>query len=255
MNSCEPIREMLVLYAEGALETDDVRRIEAHLAHCAACGGEAAQIGRIRGWLTDPELFGPTQDLAWQLLPKKLARQAVAEQRSWWRSLTGFRAPRWALGAAAVAVLAGGLIWTLRSPSPPTPVVQTGPVATGNEAFLDRVRTAYAREATAQYLAGCQDLLVNLVSAEKRCEGELLDVSLEVDRARQLLRQKRLLNTELTQPDVARARNLCDDLEHFLQNLSSSEKCETSDSIRNMERYIEKEQLLLRINVVQSGIS
>ena len=254
MNSCKPIREMLVFYAEGALETEDVRRVEEHLAHCAVCAGEAAQIGRLRGWLTDPDLFGPTQDLAWQLLPEKLARQAARGQKPW-SSLAGFRAPRWALGAAAVALLAAGLIWTLRNPAPPTPAAQTGPVASGNEAFLDKVRIAYAREATAQYLAGCQDLLVNLVSAEKRCEGELLDVSLEVDRARQLLRQKRLLNTELNQPDVARARNLCDDLEYFLQNLSSSEKCETSDSIRNMERYIEKEQLLLRINVVQSGIS
>jgi hypothetical protein len=48
---------------------------------------------------------------------------------------------------------------------------------------------------------------------------------------------------------------LCDDLEQFLLNLSTAQECETGDALRTMERFIESEQLLLRIRVIGSGIS
>jgi hypothetical protein len=243
---------MLVLYAEGALEPDESRKVEEHIASCEGCRTESEQIGAIRGWLADQELFEPAQDLAWQLLPEKLVDRARAQQRPW--SLPGFGVPRWAIGVAAILVLGAGLIWTFRYAATP-PEVQPVQIAAGNEAFVNKVRTAYAREATAQYLAGCQNLLIDLVSADKKCDGNLFDVSLQVTRARQLLDGKRLLDSELAVPDVERTRSICDELERFLVNLSSSQQCETQDAIQGMERFIEREQLLLRINLAQSGIS
>ena len=74
--------------------------------------------------------------------------------------------------------------------------------------MLRPIRSAHAREATARYLNECQDLLLNLVRAEKNCEGDKHDLSLEVERARELLRHKRMLDVELRAPEVARAREL-----------------------------------------------
>jgi hypothetical protein len=198
-------------------------------------------------------LFEPAQDLSWELLPKKIADRAGAQDRK--RGLSGMRSPIWALSAAALVVLAAGLIWTVRLYPPAPPAPKPAQAAAGNEAFLNKMRTAHAREATAQYIAGCQDLLLDLVSSEKKCEGNLYDVSLEVTRARQLLQEKRLLDAGLRLPEAERARNLCDELERFLTGLSTSQDCETFEAIQSMERVIEKEQLLLRINLVQSGIS
>ena len=52
--------------------------------------------------------------------------------------------------------------------------------------------------------------------------------------------------------DVARAT---DEIENFLVNLSTSQTCARPEEIRRMERFIEREQLLLRINLLQSELS
>ena len=251
MSSCDTIREMLVLHAEGALEPAESRQVEEHLAGCAACAAEAEQVCKIRQWLSGPDLFAPAQDLTWQLLPEKLAVRAQAQARR--LSYRGLRLPKWVWCAVALVILAAGLTWTRRVQAP-APAEQP-PLAAGNEAFLGKVRTAYAREATAQYLAGCQNLLLDLTGADRKCAEDRYDVSLEVTQARQLLQEKRMLDAELSVPDVAHARTLCDELERFLVSLSASQDCETRDALLTMERSIERDQLLLRINLVQSGIA
>jgi hypothetical protein len=253
MSNCDPIRELLVLHAEGVLAPDERERIERHIAGCVACGREAEEIRRIRGYLSDPGLFNPETDLAWQLLPEKLAGRArlLLNQRRWY---AGFGMPKWAAVTMAMTLLAIVLVWALRYQTPAPLTEAPAPIAAGNEAFLERVRSAYAREATAQYLAKCHALLVDVVSAGKNCAGEGYDVALEAERARRLLQEKRILDTELMAPDVEHARPLCDDLENFLINLSMSQECESSDTVRGMENFIESKHLLLRIDLVQPGI-
>jgi len=254
MTSCDAVRELLVLHAEGALDAAEGRRVAEHLAACADCRAEADRIGIVRGWLADSNLFEPVQDLTWELLPGKIAARArlPVETKPRWSVL---RMPRWASGMAVVLILASGLIWTLRRPAPLPPAIPSAAAAPGNEAFLSKVRTAHARRAADLYLTACRGLLIDLVSSEKKCEGDLYDVSLEVARARQLLQQKRLLDSDLRVSEIERAKGLCDDLEQFLVNVSASQECESRDAVESMERYIEKEQLLLRINLLQSGVS
>jgi hypothetical protein len=254
MSKCETIREMLVLYAEEALGPDQTRLVVEHIAGCAACSQEAAQIGTVRSWLADPELFEPEQNLAWQCLPEKLAArsQALPEKRRGWAILS---LPQWACVTLAFLPVIAGLFWMLRFQAPVPPAAAPALAAAGNEAFLNRMHTAYAREATSQYLTGCHDLLLNVISAERTCTNDRYDVSLEVTRARQLLEEKRMLDADLRVPDVARAKALCDELETFLVSLSLSQECETDVAVRDMERFIGSKQLLLRIDLMQPGIS
>jgi len=254
MSSCETFRELLVFHAEGVLAPESIRQVEEHLASCAACRQESEQIGRIRGWLKEPELFEPEQDLAWELLPGKLAgRAASLPSRRW--NLAGLGLPQWAMGAAAIAALACGLIWMMRLHVPRPPAAAIGLAGSGNAAFLDRVHTVYTREATVQYLDGCHALLLDLASTARKCDRNHFDVSLEIARARQLLQQKRMIDAGPSVPNLEQARSLCDDLERFLVNLSTSRECESGDALQLMERSIERGQLLLRIHVVSSDIS
>ncbi len=254
MNSCDKFTDLLVLYSEGALDAKQEREIQEHLKTCDGCRQEMEAIGTVRGWLSDPELFAPTQDYAWQKMPGMLAAKArtVGETRRWLP--LNFGSPGWVLSAAAATVLCFGLVWMTHRHPPEAPVA-TASVAPGNAAFLGRMQTAYAREATAQYLSDCEDLLLSVMRAEKHCQGELYDVSTEVLQARQLLQRKQLLEAELQSPQVMQAKGLCDELERFLVDISTSGKCESRDRIHRMERYIQREKLLLRINVLQSELS
>lgn len=250
MSDCDKVKNLLVLYAEEALPSDESAQVRSHLVECAGCREELAKIATIRSWLSDPEVFLRDSD-AWQFLPRSLAARAkaVAQAKGYlpihWGPLG------WATSVAALFILGFCLIWML----PRQVSIPPLPVARGNEAFLRQMQSVYAREATAQYLSQCKDLLLNVVRAEKSCLGEKYDFSVEVARARELLQRKRMLDAELRSPEVARAKELCDELENFLVNLSTSESCETFDKLNTMERFIEKEQLLLRINLVKSELS
>jgi Putative zinc-finger len=255
MSECKPIRDLLVLHLEGELEREEERRVTAHLCVCAACRAEAEDLRTVRGWLSDPGLFAPDNNYGWQILPETLAARAKAE-RKLWLPLT-YGPAGWVLSVAATLVVGFGLIyWAGRVADRPVASTAAGPpvVAPGNEAFLGRIYAAHAREATSEYLVACQDLLVDTLRAEPSCDERKYDVSAEVTRARDLLRRKRLLDPELGAPEIARARELCDELEGFLLNLSLSEKCESRDKLHRLERYVRKQQLLLRIRVLQGEL-
>ncbi len=254
MSDCGKIRELLVLYAEKALNESSTSEVRHHLAACAACSREAGEIEDLRRRLSDPELFAPEPDYAWQMLPSALAARARAagSAKPWLPWNSGSLV--WTASMAAVIVIACGSIWFAGRQTPAT-VAPPAAEAPGNGAFLHKMQVAYAREATAQYLGECQDLLLTLMRADKKCSGEEYDVALEVERARVLLQRKQLLDSELSSPDVARAKSLCDELESFLINLSTSASCESPAGMRRMESYIQKQRLLLRINLLQSELS
>jgi Putative zinc-finger len=251
MNDCEGVRDLLVLHAEGGLSPEDNRRVDDHIRVCPLCRAEAAKIDTVTSWLKDPDLF-MTHDYAWHSLAPTLAARARELNTGWIPS--NLPSLMWAACVAASLLLGCGLIWMLHRPAPaPPPLAHKA--GSGNEAFLRQIESVHAREATARYLAECEVLLLNIVGAEKNCEGEKHDVSAEVARARELLQRKHILDVELRAPEVARAKNLCDQLETFLVNLSLSERCETSEGIHTMERFIEREQLLLRIDLLQAELS
>ncbi len=257
MSECGAIRELLVLFGEGALSPELHRTVLGHLSGCPGCSREAAELEGVRRMLADPQLFAPEPTHAWQLLPQRLAsRVGEISARKWWAPADG-GSRAWTLATAATLALAVAFAWMAPRQAPPVgQALEEGlPAAPGNEEFLGRMQTAYARQATTVYLTRCQDLLIDVVRAEKGCSGEGYDVSLEVARARDLLAQKQLLDRELATPDVARAKDLCDELEQFLVNLSTSGKCESPDKLLRMENFIRRQQLLLRINVLQSELS
>jgi len=253
MNNCDEVRDLLILFAERELPAEEHRGVQEHLAQCENCRRELAGIESIRSALSDPDLFLPS-DYAWQSLPRALAARAreMTPVRRWVPSNLGSLG--WTATLAASVLLAAGLIQVVKRLQPVSdPTISQLPP--GNEPFLRRIESVYARDATARYLNECQDLLLNLVRVEQDCDLDGHDVSAEVARARELLQSKRMLDAELKTPEVARAKELCDELENVLVDLSSSDHCESSGKLRIMQRTIRKEQLLLRINLLKSELS
>ena len=254
MDNCAETLELLVLFAEGELDAPQRDKVREHLEICPRCRTEAAKVGQIREWLSDPGLFAPETNYAWQQLPRAVAARAESTRpvKGWLPSNLGSLG--WTLSMAAAILLAFGAVWFVNRPTPVPVAVVTAP-APGNAGFLAKMQAAYAREATARYLSECQDLLLTVMRAGKNCDNNGYDVSLEVTRARELLQRKQLLESELSSPDVAPAKPLCDELENFLVGLSISDRCESPDKMRRMERYIREQKLLLRINLLQSELS
>ena len=97
----EPQREALVAYLYGECEPRERERVEAHLAACARCAGDAAAFRSVRGALeawTPPE---PAPGL--RVVAEREPRRARWLPFAW--------RPRRELAAAAGIVLAAGLVF------------------------------------------------------------------------------------------------------------------------------------------------
>lgn len=253
MSTCDDIRDALVLYVEGVLSEGEAARIREHLQRCPGCFREIRAVGGVIDSLADPGLFQPEEDLAWQLLPARLAARAGAgPAAARWLPLH-FSPRAWGLTMAALLVIVCGSIRLVeRHAIQPPPATAD---ASGNQAFLARIQSLQARGSVAEYLAQCRDLLLDLLRAKETCADGGLELSLEVDRARRLLERRRLLVSGLAGPEAVQVGAVCDEIENFLVALSTSEACLRPEDIRRLESHIEKEQLLLRIRLLQAELS
>lgn len=98
-------KEMLIAYIYGECDADDRRRVEAHLASCAACADEVGGLASVRqtlaGWV--PSAASP----GFRIVREEDAVPAAAtvlRPARWWRQPL----PAWARAAAAVVLFAGG---------------------------------------------------------------------------------------------------------------------------------------------------
>ena len=263
MSDCSEIREMLVLEAERELDPGQSATVQEHLRECEACAREAGGIREVRDMLLDPSLFAPVEEESWGSFAERCAsRSHPPDGTALVQIKKGIPSSGWnlqrlalrrALPLAACLVVGVGLVRMLRQPE--TPVQTISVAAPGNEAFLDKMNRQLAASATSRYLAECQDLLVALLKADQTCRGKGYSMSREIARARELLQTRRILESELSAPEVAQARDLYDDLENLLVSVSLARDCESPDKYRWMEGMIEKERLLLRIRLIQSEIS
>jgi len=106
--NCRSVREQL--WADRGEAAQDL--LAAHLGACSSCTEAAAEVKRLRSWLHELPVEEPSAQFDWRLR-LRLARASKSEPatRSRWAS----RAPMQfaaSMAAAAVVVLAVGLIWT-----------------------------------------------------------------------------------------------------------------------------------------------
>ncbi len=96
-------------YALDALDADERLRFEEHLAECAICRGEVAELRATAGSLAfaAPEVRPPSA-LRQRILDEAAAAQSEADRADTSIAETPHRLTRWLLAAASVAAIAAG---------------------------------------------------------------------------------------------------------------------------------------------------
>src|SRR3979409_1338373 len=108
-------RSQLGAYALGALEPDEVRSVDEHLAGCAGCRDELAGFEEIKDFLGEvpPEAFldGPPADgdLLLQRALREVRAASVVEPLVEVRP-TARKRSRWLVAAAAVVIIVGAAL-------------------------------------------------------------------------------------------------------------------------------------------------
>jgi hypothetical protein len=120
--------------------------------------------------------------------------------------------------------------------------------------FIDRAELSLARREALDYLGKSQALLLDFVQAEPEAAAQTLRSGQASLRARDLLAKKRYLNRELESVPMAKAREICDQIELLFQELAQlSDELEAGEAAR-IQKFIEDRNLLLRIQLVRKEL-
>jgi hypothetical protein len=169
-------RSQLGAYALGALESDEAREVEQHLAGCAECSAELAEFEEMKAFLGEvpPEAFldGPPADgdlllqrtlrAARETAPAEVVRKAKPRRR-------------WLLAAAAVVVVAGALGGgvAIGRQSVDQVVAEGTPAGSKQVSATDAV-TGTTMAATVEPRTGWSWIVVNLTGLKAGAECEML---------------------------------------------------------------------------------
>lgn len=252
----------------GALSAGEEATLARHLSSCAGCAKEWEALRRMLDAAGPANVFPRESEVDWEVFARAVvarARAAASREAITPGAVVGRRrflpnpnaaAGLWAGLAAAALVIA--TLWTLSptlrrrdggdgSPRPPVRLTAESARASARE-IEDRL----ARRSAARYLSDSRALLMSLVQAPARCRkpGGGLDMSLEAERSRQLLRRKNLYEGDLDSLRDQRLAALLRQLEPVLMQVASLQDCAPAGQIRELRDQIEQRQFLLHIDLV-----
>jgi hypothetical protein len=255
MNKCRTIQKDLVAYLSGELDGRAVDATKRHLETCASCRQEVHWLEEVlSGARTlEPAIKNEMAAIDWEAQAERIASAAFdkrPERRSesgpigLWLSRPGFRPVLAGLGLGiVVGALAMYLVFkgtTLR-PKGGDPYV-------ASHEFLDRVDLEIARRDTLDYLEKSQYVLLDIVESDSRTNG------LAAERARDLLAKKKYLNPQLEKAQMAKAKEICDQIEFLFYELSEITSGLTDDQRRELRSLIEEKNLLLKIRLLKKEL-
>ena len=187
------------------------------------------------------------------------SRSVVSTPASWLdRFASAFRmpaVPAWSAAAALAVVAVLGILSYRYFP------ISTGPAAAPSasvfvaEDGLDNLTVNLARQNTAKYINETRAVLVTLLDVNIECDKGKVDITAERAKATELLRRQRLLAAELHRYPLARAEDVCNDLERLLLEISSLGDCTRDEEIKTLRDVVEKRQILVRTELLSQELA
>jgi len=272
---CEGFSELLIDLSCGLLDGPQAEACRRHLEGCPACSAEWRRLDRMMTALTPETVFPRENEVDWDGFARRTIARATAARPGLLTRLAAF-APRWSPGmapawAAAAVLLVVVSVTVLLLDRPPTgPEVATGPavpLSTSHdnggdddsvfmsEPNIDHLTVNLARENTARYLTETRSVLVTLLDVNIHCEKGKVDISAERAKATELLRRQRLIAAELHRLPLARAKDVCGDLERLLLEISSLADCTRDDEIQTLRDVVDKRQILVRMELLSQELA
>jgi len=239
MSKCSHNREVLDAYTVGIGRLDDLDRV--HIAGCSGCTLALAEARRLRTCLS--EYASETARRADRILADGPVPALPHPSPP---SSASAVAP-WLATAAAIVLIVAASTFLQRQPAPSQ---SSAPVRVGREYFR-RVEADSERVQMTQYLNQTHRLLLSLLYGATDCDGGRVEIAAERDLARDLLRRKKLLEPELSQPWRGDIRPVFDELELLLFDVAGGDGCISRDQLDSWKQIVEKRGTLRKLELLQ----
>ena len=260
MNDCDRIRKRLDRLSAGEPAGEIEDAMKRHLGRCPDCRralDETEKILRGAGEMR-MDITAALASVDWEAAAERIADAAFAApaaRREAGSSLRPFRSrlfqprlrPVYAALLAGVLLGAAGMFAVLKS-RPAAPAVARGFSASRDS--IDQVEYQLARRETLDYLDKSQLLILDFVQAPPG-QARLLQKGPGAQPARDMLAKKRNINLQLGTVRMAKAREICNQIEVlFLELAAVRGKLSPADAAE-IKDYIDQKQLLLKIKLLK----
>lgn len=250
----------MVAFLYGELEGEEKERFLSHIDMCSPCQRELQSLKDMAE--TANTLHGDIQNaldsVDWESLPSKITEGVFGEaslpSRKGWLAqfLDVLFQPEWrpVYAGILVGVLIGSLV---------TFLVLQGPFLkrrgetqfSVSRDFLERVELEMARRETLDYLDKSQYLLLDFVQVSPEREEEFIRPELAFEKARDLLSKKKYINPQLDKFQMAKAKEICDQIELLFYELTQLGDQLSKEDLERIQRLIGESQLLLKIKLLK----
>ena len=260
MKDCKKTKKDLVAFLAGELEEKERLLVRRHLETCSSCERELQGLRRtVAGTeAVIPEIEEAVSSVDWDSLPERIV-ESILERESRkrqipWRERFRFSLPHLkpVLAGLLVGLIIGGLAayFIFRGQLPGRPEAE-GFFASSE--FLDRVDLELARRETLDYLDKSQAVLLEVLQSPAE-EGGYKAGGPASERAKELLSRKRYLDSQLEKVQMAKAREICDQIEFLFLELAQVSEDLTEAQRREIMSLIEERKLLLKIRLLKKEL-
>ena len=248
-------RQRLGLLASSSLDPRETAKVSKHVADCASCRTELAELSRLAAVLqADAVLDRPLPISSAALRTRVLARlktpPSVPARRPAWSLAPALSA----LGLVGLGLVAGVL--ATRSPGPTNPLAPTrlqasADTAVNDAAFYERLEKTQTRANAARYLAEAQDILIQVRAAADCPDSprDSVDVTAEAQTSRTLLKRRAALVSGSRGTLIA-AQGVMEEVEGVLQRVAELPKCTRRKDVDAIARTVDQRNLLMKIDLV-----
>lgn len=260
MSDCRQARKNLVAFRSGELESRDREWLESHLEGCPACRAELELLQRTLQSVDalKPEFDKALASIDWEETSEKIVA-SVWDKKERPRALPRpekfrFFSPRLrpVLAGLLLGILIGAVAaWLVFRGG----IFERKPAelffASGD--FLDRVDLEIARRETLDYLEKSQSVLLEFAQSSA-ADGQFWLNEAAAKKARELLSKKKFLNPQLEKTQMAKAKEICDQIEFLFYELAAVSEGLTEIERREMQNLIEDRSLLLKIRLLKKEL-
>ena len=257
---CHTFKKDFVAFLYGELEERKRKLLKTHLETCPECEGELRQLEEVKKGANSlqEDIQNVMTSVDWDTLPEQIVKNVFKKEirpaRESWQGkfLRLIFQPR--LRPVYAGLLVGivlGSIFTLMVVRAPQPAMVEAGELFAPQDFLENVELEIARRDTLDYLEKSQYLLLDFVQSPSEKSAEFWRSEFASQRARDLLSQKKYINSQLDKFQMAKAKAICDQIELLFYELTQISVELSAAEIRKIQRLIEDKKLLLKIKLLK----
>ena len=254
-------RKRLVDYLSGELDPGEAEAVMAHLKDCPTCQAEESCLKKVldAAAAEKRDLDRMMASVDWNKLALRIADAAEGRTQAALPARPEKRRPvfGWLFRPAMAYLLAGLFIGALATfglfkAGLLTPSSRGGYVASRD--FLDRTELELARRETVNYLEQSQYLLLDFAQTPPDKAGSVWQKSFPSQQASDLVSRKKYINAHLDKVPMAKAREICDQIEALFLELGQIGGRLNEAQWQEIQSRVEQSQLLLKIQLVKKEL-